>query len=159
MLALSVQTNDICIRTDVKKTFILTGSNPSNLSDWQEVFTIDQANVSITGGTITGTTIVGSVSGTAFGTSITTIDSFPKAAYRAAKYIVTASNGSNFEVAEVLVVHDGVSAYSTTYGIVSSTGTSFVSLTASVSGNDVLLQATGTMSGNTAKIQKTYVSV
>jgi len=61
MLALNIQVGDICIRTDVKKTFILVGSNPTVLGNWQELFTIDTANVAITGGSISGVAISGVV--------------------------------------------------------------------------------------------------
>jgi hypothetical protein len=57
MLALTAQTDDFCVRTDVKKTFVLTGTDPTNLAHWQEVYTIDQANVAITGGSISGVTM------------------------------------------------------------------------------------------------------
>ena len=66
MLALNIQVGDICIRTDVKKTFILVGSDPTVLGNWQELFTIDTANVAITGGSISGVAITGgSISGVA----------------------------------------------------------------------------------------------
>lgn len=61
MLALNIQVGDICIRTDVKKTFILVGSDPTVLGNWQELFTIDIANVAITGGSISGVAISGVV--------------------------------------------------------------------------------------------------
>lgn len=61
MLALNIQVGDICIRTDVKKTFILVGSDPTVLGNWQELFTIDTANVAITGGSISGVAISGVV--------------------------------------------------------------------------------------------------
>ena len=57
MLALVAQTGDICIRNDLKKTFVLIGSDPTVLGDWQEMYGIDQANVAITGGSITGVTL------------------------------------------------------------------------------------------------------
>lgn len=37
MLALTAQTGDVAIRTDVYKTFILRGSNPADVNDWQQI--------------------------------------------------------------------------------------------------------------------------
>ncbi len=39
MLALTVQTGDIAVRSDLNKSFILKGKNPTLLSDWQELLT------------------------------------------------------------------------------------------------------------------------
>jgi hypothetical protein len=159
MLALDAQTDDFCIRTDVKKTFVLTGSDPTNLAHWQEVYTIDQANVAITGGSISGTTIEGNSAGTSFGTSATTLDSFLKTSYRTAKYVVSVANGADFQSAEMCVTHNDTTSYITTYGIITTTGNSFVTFSTTISGNDVLLQATGAATGNVAKVQKIYIAV
>ncbi len=37
MLALSVEPGDVAIRTDENKTYILQGTDPTNLADWQEM--------------------------------------------------------------------------------------------------------------------------
>lgn len=37
MLALTAQTGDICIRTDINKTYILKGTDPSKEADWEEL--------------------------------------------------------------------------------------------------------------------------
>lgn len=37
MLALPAQTGDVCVRTDLSETFILAGTNPSVLADWQQL--------------------------------------------------------------------------------------------------------------------------
>lgn len=39
MLALTCETGDIAVRTDLNKTFILKGANPATLGDWQELLT------------------------------------------------------------------------------------------------------------------------
>lgn len=39
MLALTAQTGDVTVRTDLNKTFILKGSSSSTLADWQELLT------------------------------------------------------------------------------------------------------------------------
>lgn len=39
MLALTVETGDIAVRSDLNKSFILKGKNPTIVSDWQELLT------------------------------------------------------------------------------------------------------------------------
>ena len=64
MLALTAQTGDIAVRTDVTKTFILTASPASTLANWQEILTPPgvtsiTATSPLTGGTITSTGSIG----------------------------------------------------------------------------------------------------
>jgi len=106
-----------------------------------------------------GAPLVATEAGTSFGTSATTIDTFAAATYRSAKYVVSVTNGSNYQVAEVLVVHNGINAYITTYGVTSSTGSTFATFTANISGGNVILEATGTAAGNTAKVLRSYIAV
>jgi len=58
MLALEAQTGDIAVRTDENKSYILKGSDPSTLSDWQELLTPTDAVTSVNGqtGAVTLTT-------------------------------------------------------------------------------------------------------
>jgi hypothetical protein len=49
MLALSAETGDIAVRTDLSKTFILKGSDPTVLGDWQELLTPTDAVSSVNG--------------------------------------------------------------------------------------------------------------
>lgn len=49
MLALSTQTGDIAVRTDLNKSFILKGTNPTLLSDWQELLTPTSAVTTVFG--------------------------------------------------------------------------------------------------------------
>lgn len=59
MLALSnAETGDVAIRTDLSKSFILAGTDPSKLADWQELLTPADKVQSVNGktGTVTLTT-------------------------------------------------------------------------------------------------------
>lgn len=58
MLALTAQTGDVAVRTDLNKSFILAGSNPATLGDWQELLTPTDAVLSVNGftGAVTLTT-------------------------------------------------------------------------------------------------------
>lgn len=51
MLALTAQTGDTAVRTDVSKTFILTASPASTLGNWQELLTPTDAVQSVDGST------------------------------------------------------------------------------------------------------------
>ena len=54
-LALTAETGDVAVRTDLHKSFILAGTDPSDLADWQELLTPTDAVASVDGrtGTIT----------------------------------------------------------------------------------------------------------
>lgn len=58
MLALSAQQGDVAVRTDVSKCFILAGTDPTILSNWQELLTPPDTVLSVNGktGIITLTT-------------------------------------------------------------------------------------------------------
>lgn len=49
MLALTAQTGDVAVRTDVNKTFILTATPATTLGNWQELLTPTDAVISVDG--------------------------------------------------------------------------------------------------------------
>lgn len=51
MLALTAEKGDVAIRTDLSKSFILAGTDPSVLADWKELLTPTDAVVSVNGQT------------------------------------------------------------------------------------------------------------
>lgn len=51
MLALTAQTGDVAVRSDLNKSFILRGTDPTQLSDWQELLTPTDAVLSVAGRT------------------------------------------------------------------------------------------------------------
>ena len=51
MLALTAQTGDVAVRTDVNKSFILTATPASTLGNWQELLTPTDAVLSVDGST------------------------------------------------------------------------------------------------------------
>ena len=128
-------------------------------------------------GTLTGLTVSGTIStngnlaltsgapitanetGTSFANVAVAIDSFNSTLYRSAKYVVSVTNGSTYQVSEVLITHNGTTAYSVAYGEVSTTGTPFITFTSGLTGSTVYLYATGASAGNTAKVLRMYVAV
>jgi hypothetical protein len=51
MLALTAQVGDVAVRSDLNKSFILKGSDPTSLSNWQELLTPTDAVLSVAGRT------------------------------------------------------------------------------------------------------------
>ncbi len=51
MLALTAETGDVCVRSDLNKSYILAGTNPATLSHWQELLTPTDAVLSVNGQT------------------------------------------------------------------------------------------------------------
>jgi hypothetical protein len=51
MLALTAETGDVAVRTDLNKSFILAGTNPATLVHWQELLTPTDAVLSVFGRT------------------------------------------------------------------------------------------------------------
>lgn len=94
----------------------------------------------------------------------TVLNTFDKTVYRSAKYFisVTDSTNSRFEFVEANVIHDGTTAYISTYGSTSNyTGAATLSdLTVDISGNDVRLKGTN-ISDNSCvfKFQRTAIDI
>ena len=103
---------------------------------------------------------VAAVTGTSVGTTAVTIDQFPVASYRSAKYIIQVSNSGrgDYETQEVVVTHNGTTASRAAYGIVY-TNVALGTSTVTISGGNVQLQFTGNYAGNTVKVAATYIPV
>jgi len=90
--------------------------------------------------------------------TLTTIDSFDADTYRTAKYVLQATDGTDFESREVLLTHDGTTAYQTTYAVINS-GTTLGNVSATISGSDVLLQYTPTNNNTDVRLSKNYLII
>lgn len=87
-----------------------------------------------------------------------TLDTFAAATYRSAKYQISISSGSSVHVMEVLVMHDGTTAYQTVYADMYS-GASLTTLNTTISGGNVLLRVTPTNAVTTYKVSRTLIVV
>ena len=116
------------------------------------------SSISVSGGD--GVDIIVDQTGVTVGTSATTVDSFATTLYRMAKYVLMAENaaGDEWEAAEAIVVHDGTTATLTVYGV-TATGADSWTYSATISGGNVLLQATAGEASTTVKFQPTYIRV
>ena len=84
------------------------------------------------------------------------LDTFAKADYRAARYIIAMSEGTNFHSTEVMLVHDGSVVTLTAYGTLKDTN--LASIDADISGSDVRLLITPASTNSTViKFDRTLV--
>lgn len=89
----------------------------------------------------------------------TAVNSFDIAYYRSAKYNVQITQGSNHQVSEILVIHNGTTASMTEYGVVATNG-SLASITADVNaGNARLLVTMGSSASATISITRTLTLI
>jgi hypothetical protein len=94
----------------------------------------------------------------AFSGVATNVDVFSTTVYRTAKYIFQANTGSAYESSEVLVTHDGSTAYRTVYAVISS-GASLGNVSATVNGTNVLVQYTAANNNTNVRTLKHYVVI
>ena len=98
---------------------------------------------------------VGSTTTTA--TTEISLDTFAHATYRAARYIVAMSEGSNFHSTEIMLVHDGSTVTLTAYGTLKDTN--LATFDADISGSDLRLRCTPASTNSTViKFDRTVVA-
>ena len=87
------------------------------------------------------------------------IDTFDKTVYRTTKYLVQMTAGTDYHSTEMLVIHDGTTAYLTEYAAMYD-NTLLSSFDVDISGDDVRLLATPASSTSTSfKIFKTLIKL
>ena len=92
-------------------------------------------------------------------TSATTVDSWAKATYRSAKYLIQVTQGSNYQVSEIMVIQDGTSTYMTEFAVIETNG-ALATFTSSISGSNAVLTVTmGSATSATINIQRTLLVV
>jgi hypothetical protein len=82
-------------------------------------------------------------------TSLTTIYSISSSLYRSVELNIQATQGTNYYLTKLLVLHDGTDAHITQYGTVVS-GTLNVTFSANVSGGNLIIQVTQSSATSTA---------
>jgi hypothetical protein len=92
-------------------------------------------------------------------TSTTSIDTTSATAYRTIKYIVQITQGTSFQSSEVLINHNGTTAYITEYAVLK-TGSTLATLSTDISGGNVRLLVTmGGAASATIKFSKNAIVV
>lgn len=96
----------------------------------------------------------------AVGTSPVVVDSFGITEYRSAKYYFQVSNPGlgEYESSEVMVVHDGTTAYRTQYARIYTGANSLGSVAVTINSGNVDVSFTGVNSGNYVKTRAEYVT-
>ena len=84
------------------------------------------------------------------------LDTFAKTSFRAARYIVAMSRGSDFHSTEIMLVHDGSAVTITQYGTLKDA--TIATFDADISGSDVRLRCTpASNSSSVIKFERTLV--
>ena len=94
--------------------------------------------------------------------STSVLNTFDKTVYRSAKYFISATDATNsrYEVVEANVIHDGTTAYITTFGSVSDHGTGLATYSVGISGNDVQVKVTNITNNSTVfKFQRIAIDI
>ena len=85
------------------------------------------------------------------------VDTFNADRYRTAKYLVSATNSTNYHATEIMLIHDGTNTYISEYGTVF-TNMSLVSFDADITNGNVRLLCTPTYANTNVKVQRITVS-
>jgi hypothetical protein len=92
-------------------------------------------------------------------TVVTNVDTFAHATYRAGRYIIQITQGTNYQVSEFRIIHDGITTYITEYAVLETNG-ELGNFTADISGADVRIRvAMNTATSATIKVSRTLITV
>ena len=142
------------VTVDVKGR-VTAGTNPTTLAGYG----ITDA-VSNTGNSLPVT--YGNISSAQLITSTTSanqiVDSFSASTYRTVKYLVQVTSSTSYQSSEIMIIHNGTTAFVSEYGIVM-TNTSLASFDADVSGGNVRLLVTPTNAVTTINVVRTTIVV
>ena len=89
----------------------------------------------------------------------TAVDTFAVATYRSSKYIVQITQGTNYQVSEILVIHNGTTTTMTEYGMMNTNGSLGTFATDINTGNVRLLVTMGSATSATINISRTTIVV
>ena len=100
---------------------------------------------------IDGISTIATATSTLSTTTETAIDTIAKATFRSCKYIVQATDtvSNEYHIVEALLIHDGTTAYVTSYGIIHTGSADLFTLDADVSGANCRLKATSASTNQT----------
>ncbi len=157
-------TPDITVNNIVGVAATFTGNvSIAGTLTYEDVTNIDSVGiVTARSGVFFGSPTVSAIltnSATTTTTSQTGIDSFSASTYRSAKYQVQVTRGSEYQVTEISIVHDGSDSYGTEYATLK-TGETLSTFSTDISEGNVRLLATPSSSTSTVfKFTKTAIAV
>jgi hypothetical protein len=89
----------------------------------------------------------------------TTIDTFPLATFRSGKYLIQISQGTNYQISEFRVIHNGTTTFITEYSVLETNGP-LGDISAAVVGTNVVISVEmNTSASATFNIQRTLIVV
>jgi hypothetical protein len=92
-------------------------------------------------------------------TAVTNVDTFAVSAYRSGRYIIQITQGTNYQMSEFRIIHDGTTTYITEYAVLETNG-ELGNFTADISGADVRIRvAMNTATSATIKLNRTLITV
>lgn len=88
------------------------------------------------------------------------LDSFSVSEYRGGKYMISVKNTNNndYQITEIMMLHDGTNAYTTEYATLVS-NTTLSQFSANISGTTVRLYVKPSLADNVLKYQRTTIAV
>lgn len=94
-------------------------------------------------------------------TSVGTVDNFNVLSYRAAKYVLTVTDltANNWQITEILVLHNGTTSKITQYGSVYSGTNPIMTFTSDISGGNVRILGQGVSNNNRVNFTKQLFAV
>jgi len=99
------------------------------------------------------------VQATLTATAQSAVDTFAVATYRSAKYVVQITQGSNYQISEILVIHNGTTTTMTEYAMMNTNGVLGTFATDISAGNARLLVTMGSATSATINITRTTIVV
>jgi hypothetical protein len=135
--------------------------NDSGNLGTDSTFTFDSANniLNVESVRVGNVSVYGGNTITLSTTTQTQIFSFNANTYSSAKFIVQATQGSSRQITEMLVLHDGTTAYATEYAIIR-TGSNLFNLDVNILSGNVRLMTTGTSATSTTyKVSSNLIGV
>ena len=92
-------------------------------------------------------------------TAATAVDTFPIATYRSVKYIVQITQGTNYQVSEIMMIHNGTTVTMTEYGVMATNGSLGIFTSDINTGNARLLLTLTSSTSATINITRTTIVV
>jgi len=118
-----------------------------------------RSGLDVCAGTITPVIAIQAATKTTTTTSASTIDTFSKSTFRSAQYQIQVTQGSNYHVTTLNVLHDGTNVFLNEFGTIRS-GASLSSFDADINSDDVRVRGTPTTDSSTVfKLTKTLTRV
>lgn len=170
VLASNSTVNAISIRANSSVTNVVVGGNTTTVTSnvtfsanatVSGLLTVSNSAV-VTGDlTVATQSLISSNAASLSGTSDQLIDSFNGSTFRGGKYVISMKDDANstYQMTEVLVMHDGTTAYTTEYATLKSVANSLATAVSNVSGSTVRLYLTPTVASLSVKLSKTLTTV